>query len=308
MGVREILLQRALDLEIIPINQVHQPRVLNRPMQHIVTRVGTGSILLLLRFEIIDTVVRRDIHLGGHLRTHHLLRCLHSVYLEGGIEILLHRIGRWHKDITRSVRGLKLRCIQRGMITLRVIEHHIRHRRVTVSRHAGIVDRIEIRVVQLRLNHIAISFDISSQDPVLRVVDITRHTLTDLHIRTDVEGLSVQRLLRIPVYLHPSHIVLVVVRLRHFLHVVRVLLIVIRHHLALAVVDVRDLHDTSAAVGFHPRATVRFVVVRTWAVAGAFATIGENLVLRAVQLVVHIRLALVVGGYIVVVCTTRVNR
>ena len=167
---------------------------------------------------------------------------------------------------------------------------------------------VDVRLKQLRLNHIALTLQARSQRPVLFVTDVTCITLTDKYLRTYIEGLFVQQFGYIPVHLQPGHIVTVVTRLRFFGHVVGVLGIVRGYSLTLSVAAVRYLQHAATGIAFHPRTAVSDIIIRTRTVVVMLTAVAEDSVPLAVQYVIHTRLALAVHRHVVVVRTARIDR
>ena len=220
-------------------------------------------------------MIRRDIYFRCLLRS-----TLHTVLLvvpgcEGSIEAFLNRIGGGHVDVVRTLRrGDRLR-IKRSCITDRFVKYHIRHSGITVAGITRLVHRIEIRIVQLRLDSVVHASQTFCQNPVFRVIGITRHTPAYIHRCTYAEGGVFQRLVRIPVHLEPRYIVIAVRGFFLFLYVqeyprTR------RDHAALTGGSVRHFDNTHIR-SLDIRATVAVVVVCTRLIGLALASVVEDL-------------------------------
>ena len=246
LGIGEVLLCGTLHLKVVTVHQIDDVRVLDVPLQHVVACIGAGGVHLFRHGEVIQTVVRQNVHQRGLLRTHLRARFLFTIDLERGIE-LLYRIIGCRDDVTGTLGGQHylIRLLRCGVL-LGVVEHGIRHGSIAVTRQALLVHGVEVRLEQLRLYHVLSARQTGGKNPLLDIFQIIRGVVTaqvDMHAYAQL--FVCQRFRWIPVELQPGHIVIAVVRLLVLFDGVAIPGRIVRHHRTLTAADVRHLHYTA---------------------------------------------------------------
>ena len=206
MRVRIIAFQGALYLEIVTVHQIFDVRILYHPFQFVTPGVGAGLVRFLRCSEIMDAVIGRDIHgrtakYGGVTRgiVHHLelRRHLADCGIRGLNEKGSGTLGVGQRNHRRWG--------QRNRITLRLIVYGIGDARIAVTRHAVLVQGIEIRSEQLRSCQ-RVSRVKTTETPVVVVIAAAAIGLVDIYVEFDLYlSFPVHRCGWIPVELQKRH-------------------------------------------------------------------------------------------------------
>ena len=210
LRIAEVRLKSTLYLKHIAFNQFLRRRIMDLPRQIDLTGDALMGIQILGSSQVVHAVVRRDMHL---VRLESLLRFggLVDIRLESSRDKTLYCILGRDDDRTRAVGGLTLSRVQRGMVTDRALINHVLHRRATVARCTLRIQRIEIRLIELRaLRNITAGVDIRPA-PVVIVRLIAARLFVDRRTHTPFELFVFQARRRVPVERDIRDVLMVIV-------------------------------------------------------------------------------------------------
>ena len=257
LRVAEIAGERTLHLEHIALDDILRRRIMDFPREVHLTGHALLFVQLFRSFEIIHAMICRDMHLvclEGLLRTGGLV----DIRLESSREETLYRIFRLNYNRTGAIGGLDLLRFERGMVTDRVLINHVLHRGTTVTRCTFRIQRIEIRLIELRaLRNITAGVDIRPA-PVVIVRLIAARLFVDRRTHTPFELFAFQARRRIPIEGDIRDMLMVVVVLAFetdsVLHPVRV--VTLGQNQLLTVIRTAD----DGATGMHIHVALALIV------------------------------------------------
>ena len=207
-----VAFRSSLKLEIITFYQVLEHRVLDLPLQLVITGIGAGLVQLFRRFEVIDAVVRQYIHrrtLQGRG-----VACRIVFDFEISRHLLNDGVRGHYEDVSRPLRlfqhDLLLRSL-RCAIGERLVEQGIGNTGIAVTRHSVLVERVQERREQLRRGEHVARIK-TAEVPVEVVPFFLGLRPVDMRIDLDIDlSLPVHRRGWVPVELQESHLRTVVI-------------------------------------------------------------------------------------------------